>query len=266
MAILTIHPVEEKHVRVVLAPQHDPDQPIDVMVPLSRWQILFRGILPAPAAWLRHINGYGRVEMENLHDLLAEFGLTDPGRMFSWQRDENNPNLADPGAVFFWPTDIRGTTQDYNTNEFYDYTQWGLEGHEGIDLRAPLGTGIYAVHDGLVISSEDMHEGIKKISDGSPHPYGKHVRLLHLGVKGLHNDLVNLITIYAHLSVAEVIPNINVERGQQIGQSGNTGNSDGAHLHLTLKQQGADPKNVYPRLGGRMAGDIIDPTPWLFVK
>ena len=134
-------------------------------------------------------------------------------------------------------------TQPFAANPDY-YGQfcnpYCLPGHEGIDIRAPEGTPIYAVADGEVYMVQ---------TDPSTSNYGVQVRLQHIdGYK----------SIYAHLSAVNVKDAQPVSAGAIIGWSGNTGNSFGAHLHLTLKRHGATAAGLtdYPY-------DIIDPTPYL---
>jgi murein DD-endopeptidase MepM/ murein hydrolase activator NlpD len=66
--------------------------------------------------------------------------------------------------------------------------------------------------------------------------------------------------VYAHLSKNLVEVGQCVSAGDLIGLSGNTGNSSGAHLHLTLKHEDAyehgEMYQGYPY-------NIIDPTPYL---
>jgi murein DD-endopeptidase MepM/ murein hydrolase activator NlpD len=139
----------------------------------------------------------------------------------------------------FWPTDYATITQRFGANPEI-YSKWGLHGHEGVDIRAPMKANVYACADGEVVVAEN---------DPEAHVYGKHVRILHVnGYK----------TVYGHL--AEVL----VEVGQQvsakelIGKADSTGNSTGSHLHLTLKQEGASERGETD-----FPGDIIDPTPFL---
>lgn len=136
----------------------------------------------------------------------------------------------------YWPTEFRYITQTFGANPDY-YRQFNLPGHEGIDLRAAEGSRIFAVTAGTVIRAH---------SSASTHNYGLHVRLRHEN---------GYETTYAHLSRIAVELNQQVKAGQVIGFAGNTGNSFGAHLHLTLYREGA-AEDGWPN-------NIIDPTLYL---
>ena len=86
--------------------------------------------------------------------------------------------------------------------------------HEGTDFAAPPGTPIYAVNRGVVKMAQALTA------------YGNTVVVDHgLGVQSL----------YLHLSSVSVAPGQTVARGQLIGLSGETGYSEGPHLHLSIK-------------------------------
>jgi hypothetical protein len=135
-----------------------------------------------------------------------------------------------------WPTEYIVITQHFGVNP-QNYAQFGLPGHEGIDMRAPHGSKVFCVAPGQVFR---VH------TTPNNHNYGIHVRVQHR--EGYQ-------TIYAHLERASVRQGQNVAAGDILGLADNTGNSFGSHLHLTLKKQGA-------RVGSWPA-DIIDPTPFL---
>ncbi len=138
-----------------------------------------------------------------------------------------------------WPTDYPVITQRFGANPQI-YQRYGMPGHEGLDFRALTNTNIYACADGTVY---EVH------SNPRDHPYGIHVRLRHAdGYK----------TVYCHLRKAEVSVGEAVAAGQVVGKADSTGNSSGAHLHLTLKRDGATERGetTYPK-------DVIDPTPFL---
>lgn len=94
--------------------------------------------------------------------------------------------------------------------------------HEGIDLRAPSGTPVYASDSGLVLYADRRIRG-----------YGKMVVIRHPN---------GLTTVYAHNSKLQVRKGQRVKRGQRIALSGNSGRSSGPHLHFEVRH-GTSPVN-----------------------
>jgi murein DD-endopeptidase MepM/ murein hydrolase activator NlpD len=138
-----------------------------------------------------------------------------------------------------WPTDYPVVTQSYGANPQI-YSRYGVPAHEGLDIRALTNTNVYACFDGAVY---EVHKNAKD------HAYGIHVRIRHRD---------GYRTVYGHLARALVSVGEEVREGQLIGKADSTGASAGAHLHLTLKQDGATARGEteYPK-------DIIDPTPFM---
>lgn len=136
-----------------------------------------------------------------------------------------------------WPTEFRVINQLFGVNHDF-YARFGLPGHEGLDVKAPLGSRLFSVAPGQV-----------KVVHTNPdtHNYGIHVRVAHAD---------GYETIYGHMQQAQVQVNQNVNAGTLLGLAGSTGNSTGPHLHLTLKKAGASQ--------GGFPNNIIDPTPFLF--
>lgn len=97
--------------------------------------------------------------------------------------------------------------------------------HTGIDIAVPEGTPVRATAAGTVRFV------------GNTDGYGLRVEIDHGN---------GISTLYAHLSVADVVPGQRVERGQVIGKSGNTGASTGPHLHYEIRQNGQaiDPEPI----------------------
>ncbi len=135
-----------------------------------------------------------------------------------------------------WPTEFRSINQYFGTNPTY-YGQFGLPGHEGLDIMAPMSSKIFAVAPGQVTRVRTNPNG---------HNYGIHVQVNH--IEGYQ-------TVYAHLKEAHVRVGQRVNAGHVVGLANNTGNSFGSHLHLTLKKQNAQYKD-WPH-------NIFDPTPFL---
>ncbi|WP_417514722.1 peptidoglycan DD-metalloendopeptidase family protein [Marinobacter sp.] len=85
--------------------------------------------------------------------------------------------------------------------------------HNGVDLATPIGTPIMSTGDGVV----------ERVGN---HPYaGKYVDINHGNAYK---------TRYLHLDKIFVRKGQQVQRGEKIAHSGNTGRSTGAHLHFEL--------------------------------
>jgi murein DD-endopeptidase MepM/ murein hydrolase activator NlpD len=89
----------------------------------------------------------------------------------------------------------------------------GLCGHDGLDIICAQGTPVVAAHAGTV-----------RLGDESPTGYGKYIVITKGAVS----------TRYAHLSAQTVANGATVAVGQVIGKVGNTGASQGAHLHFEM--------------------------------
>lgn len=96
--------------------------------------------------------------------------------------------------------------------------------HGGSDVPVETGTKVYAM-DGGTVQTAAYKLGV---GGANPTGYGNYVIIKHV------IDGKTFYTIYAHLSKVNVKANDTVSQGQLIGESGNTGNSTGPHLHIEL--------------------------------
>lgn len=94
--------------------------------------------------------------------------------------------------------------------------------HAGLDYAAPRGTAIYAAGAGEVVYSARQRG------------YGNLIKIRHA---------FGYETVYAHLNRRQVKVGDKVERGDRIGDMGNTGRSTGTHLHYEIRVNG---KTVNP--------------------
>ncbi len=103
-------------------------------------------------------------------------------------------------------------------------------GHLGIDIAAGEGAPVYAADSGVVTMAS---------TGGYNYGYGNVIQIDHGN---------GYSTLYAHLSAIFVSTCQSVSAGQQIGNAGNTGNSEGAHLHFEVRQNGGfiNPWYVLP--------------------
>jgi len=117
---------------------------------------------------------------------------------------------AEPKIQFFagkliWP--VRGQiTSSFGVRN-------GMK-HSGVDIKAPMGTPVVAAADGEVIYK------------GQLRGYGNILILRHSE---------ELATVYAHLSEIHVSDYQHVRQGETIGTVGNSGQSEGAHLHFEVR-------------------------------
>ncbi len=118
------------------------------------------------------------------------------------------PGGAVGGGGFVWPA---------NSHSLSGNDYWS--GHLGIDIAAGAGEAVYAADSGVVT----MAQG------GYNYGYGNVVQIDHGN---------GYSTVYAHLSAFFVSVCGSVSAGQQIATAGNTGNSQGAHLHFEVRQNG----------------------------
>ena len=125
--------------------------------------------------------------------------------------------------------------------------------HRGIDLRAAVGTPVYAIGSGKVVLAEYGSETA-----------GNYIGIEHYG---------GMISRYLHLSAIGVQKGQQVSKGQQIGLSGNTGDSAGPHLHMDIlvptgsfgkfRSLFGDPPAGYGYSGVSLGLGVKVPAEWL---
>lgn len=91
--------------------------------------------------------------------------------------------------------------------------RWG-RAHEGVDMAVSTGETVFATAAGTVVRAE-YYSG-----------YGYCIDIDHGE---------GVMSRYGHLSRMDVSVGQTVEQGQQVGLSGNTGNSTGPHLHFEIR-------------------------------
>lgn len=124
-------------------------------------------------------------------------------------------------GVIQYPVDNPIITQYFGNTPFASKNPqvYNGAGHNGIDFGTKIGTPIYSVASGTVIGVGNTDTACVGVS------YGKWVLVRH------NNGITSL---YAHLSVPQVVVGQVVSVHEKIALSGNTGYSTGPHLHFTL--------------------------------
>ena len=102
--------------------------------------------------------------------------------------------------------------------------------HGGADFASPTGTPIKAPNAGKVVLAEDLY---------------------YTGGTVVIDHGLGLVSLFAHLSRVDVQEGERVDRGAVVGLVGATGRVTGAHLHWTLRADGArvDPLSLLAVLG-----------------
>ncbi|MBQ9002430.1 MAG: peptidoglycan DD-metalloendopeptidase family protein [Eggerthellaceae bacterium] len=103
----------------------------------------------------------------------------------------------------------------------FGYRSFDNSFHKGLDMAAPEGTPYYAADSGTVMYATN--------GGGYNGGAGNWVVISHGN---------GIVTKYMHSQVTFVNPGDQVERGQNIGLVGNTGQSFGAHLHFQVEVNG----------------------------
>jgi murein DD-endopeptidase MepM/ murein hydrolase activator NlpD len=101
-----------------------------------------------------------------------------------------------------------------------------IKNHSGIDFAAPLNESVFSTESGMVIETGRSKD-------------------LGLFITVKHNE--KFITRYAHLARISVEKGQRVSMGQVIGFVGNTGNTNGPHLHYEIIKNGkhVNPENYF---------------------
>jgi murein DD-endopeptidase MepM/ murein hydrolase activator NlpD len=166
-------------------------------------QVIKREKYEAPLGIPKKLGGNTAASQKQLVDTLAieNQGLLNLG---------TNPNALWKKA-FIFPVYNPVVTDNYGYSRLtgaYTIT------HKGTDFRAPLGTEVFAVNDGVV-----------KIAR-SGRNYGNTIVIDHGQ---------GIMSFYMHLSKMNVRVGDTITRGDTIGLSGQTGYAEAAHLHFTLR-------------------------------
>ena len=121
----------------------------------------------------------------------------------------------------------------YAINSRFGMRRLGGEGaaraHNGVDMAAPTGTGVFASAEGVVVRTGYQPEG-----------YGRFVEVAHPN---------GMTTKYAHMSRVDVATGMAVAGGDRLGLVGSTGYSTGPHLHFEVRRGGSpiNPARVLER-------------------
>ena len=127
-----------------------------------------------------------------------------------------DPSSLPGKGVLSWPLDYIYITSPFGPRA------GGI--HRGVDFRAPVGTLVKAMSDGVIAGIGDTDTQCSGVS------YGRFILIKY------NNGLAST---YGHLSLIKVKKGQKVSRNQVIGYTGNTGYSTGPHLHISIYPEDA---------------------------
>ena len=142
----------------------------------------------------------------NVYGVGGDFGATGNTQGSAVQPLSGSPRVSSPFGQ------VRHLT--FNGKKSPSYGQ----PHGGVDFAVSTGTPVMAANDGVVV-------GTPYDADG----FGNYVQIQH---KDGHSSY------YGHLSSKGVSEGQEVNAGQVVGVSGNSGNSTGPHLHFEVRRGG----------------------------
>ncbi len=168
-------------------------------------------------------------EYKNSFAYGASLGITEAESTNAPGIDVSSPETIDyssiPEGGFVWPAPgiSRITSHSQLRRDIVVKGVRQISSHIAIDIGTPMKTKIVSSHDGEVTLS--------RWQDASNHNkgYGQYIIIKHAN---------GYETLYAHMEELHVKVGDKVERGQVIGLSGTTGNSQGPHLHYEIRKNG----------------------------
>jgi murein DD-endopeptidase MepM/ murein hydrolase activator NlpD len=145
---------------------------------------------------------------------------------FTYTYSRGNPFAVDPDEDFLYLFPFAHGTKHRLTQGFNGRFTHFDDNQYALDFDLDIGTEVYAARSGVVVEvKEDSNTG------GPGAQYGRYANYILI----MHDD--GTFGNYVHLrqNGAEVEPGQEVEAGEFIGYSGNTGRSSGPHLHFDVR-------------------------------
>lgn len=186
------HKPGEYRIPVVVERGRSPSVRLSVVVPIVPGNYLSETLSVDP----RHVNP-GPEAIARMKKESSEIG---------WLYRNPRMERAWKGA-FALPIDSP-ITSPFGTKRVYNGEMQSF--HQGLDLRAPVGTPVMSAESGVVVLAKDLYmTGNTVILD---HGFG-------------------LFTIYGHMSALKVNKGQSLQKGELLGLAGATGRASGPHLH-----------------------------------
>jgi murein DD-endopeptidase MepM/ murein hydrolase activator NlpD len=113
-----------------------------------------------------------------------------------------------------WPLDDYIITQGYGMTAYAKRGAYGGAPHNGVDIASAVGSSIHPIDAGSILAS------------GYDDGWGNFVAVVHAN---------NMVSLYGHMKAPSGLANgTPVTKNSVIGYEGATGNTTGAHVHLSI--------------------------------
>jgi len=161
---------------------------------------------------------------------LLKIKATDPTLGFSFRLSYKQmigpPVVVLPAEVDYYPPFPLGMQFPISQGFDEDVTHSEPPNQYAVDIVMPIGTPILAARGGIVMDMEDDFHGAAQT---------KRYLARSNQIRILHAD--GTMAVYAHLQANSLRVRVGtkVSRGQWIANSGNTGYSNGPHLHFVIQ-------------------------------
>lgn len=239
-------PADQRQAEILDLPTGTKDPSVSVTTSLIGREIRFTGHndFDAPVEIIVALDGLHNVELP-MPDQSMHWVLAPHSRLILLELSALEDNIApqvdyryiwlhgDPASQHNPPGPYRApfaVASDYLISQAFPLgtTHDTVDSRYAVDIAMPIGTDVYAARAGTVfeVASTNFRGGVDEKLDAES---ANIIRILH--DDGTH-------ALYAHLNWngIRVRPGDQVERGEYIAESGNTGFSSGPHLHFAVMQ------------------------------
>src|SRR6185312_586444 len=158
-------------------------------------------------------------------------------------------NISMAKLSLYYPVKPLSVNQIFGANPS-TYAQFGIQGHNGVDLMAHHGQPVYASHDGQAWYEVDENQGHGVIVVSNEQFDYKDTKAYfksiywHFCDSSKEPQFKSPVESYRDISK----PGLQVKAGDLLGYADNTGFSTGDHLHFGLKPQILDYPSDYTNI------------------
>lgn len=188
----------------------------------SNWMDIFDSRSDAAAGVYGDYNDVVVISKDTVEEYMKNKGSTTTTDTDTQSSEDLSSESSTQSGEWYWPTDGTRITSTFGPRSAP--VPGASTDHGAIDIGVPEGTNVYACDSGTVITATDS---------------GKAGNLVTID----HGN--GYVTKYMHNSEFKVAVGNKVTKGQIIALSGNTGNTNGPHLHFQVEYNGekVDPLN-----------------------